>query len=30
MSSVTALLVLLGWAVVFMRSGRWWTTRRDA
>ena len=30
MSSVTALLVLLGWALVFTRAGRWWTTRRDA
>jgi hypothetical protein len=30
MSSLTALLVLLGWALVFTRAGRWWTTRRDA
>jgi hypothetical protein len=30
MSTVTALLVLLGWALVFTSAGRWWTTRRDA
>jgi hypothetical protein len=30
MSSLTALLVLLGWALVFARAGRWWTARRDA
>jgi hypothetical protein len=30
MSGVTALLVLLGWALVFTGAGRWWTTRRDA
>jgi hypothetical protein len=27
---VTALLVLVGWALVFSRAGRWWTSRRDA
>jgi hypothetical protein len=30
MSSVTALLILLGWALVFSRAGNWWTSRRDA
>jgi hypothetical protein len=30
MSSVTALLVLVGWALVFTRAGRFWTIRRDA
>ena len=30
MATVTALLVLLGWAAVFMRAGRFWTQRRDA
>jgi len=30
MSAVTALLVLVGWALVFTRAGRWWTIRRDA
>ena len=30
MSSVTALLVLLGWTLLFTQAGRWWTTRRDA
>ena len=30
MSSVAAVLILLGWALVFTRAGRWWTTRRDA
>ena len=30
MSAVTAVLVLLGWALVFTRAGRWWTIRRDA
>jgi hypothetical protein len=30
MSSGAALLVLLGWALVFSRGGSWWTSRRDA
>jgi hypothetical protein len=30
MSSAAAVLVLLGWALVFSRAGRWWTIRRDA
>jgi hypothetical protein len=30
MSSVTALLILLGWALVFSRGGSWWTSRQDA
>jgi hypothetical protein len=30
MSSITALLVLVVWALVFSGAGRWWTTRRDA
>jgi hypothetical protein len=30
MASITALLVLAGWAVVFSRAGRWWTVRQDA
>jgi hypothetical protein len=30
MSSTTAVLVLLGWMVVFFLAGRWWTERRDA
>jgi ABC-type transport system involved in multi-copper enzyme maturation permease subunit len=30
MSDTTALLVLIGWAVVFFVAGRWWTQRRDA
>jgi hypothetical protein len=30
MTTVTALLVLIGWAVVFSSAGRWWTNRRDA
>jgi hypothetical protein len=30
MSSVTALLVLAGWILVFQSAGRWWTERRDA
>jgi hypothetical protein len=30
MSSAAAVLVLLGWALVFSRAGRWWTARRDA
>jgi hypothetical protein len=30
MSGVTALLVLIGWIVVFQGAGRWWTERRDA
>ncbi|MEN3341052.1 MAG: hypothetical protein V7644_456 [Actinomycetota bacterium] len=30
MSAVTAVLVLLVWAAVFLRGGRWWTARRDA
>jgi hypothetical protein len=30
MSSVAAVLILLGWALVFTRAGRWWTTRQDA
>ncbi len=29
MSTVTALLVLLGWILVFQRAGQWWTERRD-
>jgi hypothetical protein len=30
MSSAAAVLVLLGWALVFTRAGRWWTIRQDA
>lgn len=30
MSGVTALLVLVGWIVVFQTAGRWWTERSDA
>jgi hypothetical protein len=30
MSTVTALIVLVVWAAVFMRAGRWWTNRVDA
>jgi len=30
MSTVTALLVLAGWAALFSAAGRWWTVRRDA
>jgi hypothetical protein len=30
MSTVTALLVLIGWSAVFQRAGRWWTSRVDA
>lgn len=30
MSSATALLTLVVWAVVFLRAGRWWTNRTDA
>ena len=30
MTSVAAVLVLLGWAAVFSGAGRWWTIRRDA
>jgi hypothetical protein len=30
MSSVAAVLILLVWALVFTRAGRWWTVRRDA
>jgi hypothetical protein len=30
MSSVSAVLILLGWALVFSRAGNWWTSRRDA
>ena len=30
MTGVTAVLVLLGWTLVFTQAGRWWTTRRDA
>jgi hypothetical protein len=30
MSTGTALAVLVGWAAVFLLSGRWWTERRDA
>jgi hypothetical protein len=30
MSSVTALVVLVAWAAVFSRAGRFWTNRRDA
>ena len=30
MTTLTALLVLVGWAVVFSSAGRWWTNRRDA
>lgn len=30
MASLTAALVLLGWAVVFLAAGRWRTERRDA
>jgi hypothetical protein len=29
MSTVTALLVMLGWIAVFQRAGQWWTDRRD-
>jgi hypothetical protein len=30
MSSAAAVLVLIGWALVFSRAGRWWTARSDA
>jgi hypothetical protein len=30
MSKVTAVIVLLVWAAVFVRAGRWWTNRIDA
>ena len=30
MSHVTAVIVLVVWAAVFLRAGRWWTMRRDA
>ena len=30
MSGVTASLVLIGWALVAILAGRWWTSRRDA
>jgi hypothetical protein len=30
MSGAAAVLVLLGWTLVFTRAGRWWTIRRDA
>lgn len=30
MAKITAVLVLLGWAAVFLTAGRWWTQRRDA
>ena len=30
MSTLTALAVLVAWALVFSGAGRWWTTRRDA
>jgi hypothetical protein len=30
MSSVTAVLTLVVWSVVFLRAGRWWTNRTDA
>jgi hypothetical protein len=30
MSSVTAVLTLVVWAVIFLRAGRWWTNRTDA
>jgi ABC-type transport system involved in multi-copper enzyme maturation permease subunit len=29
-STATALVVLLGWTLVFTQAGRWWTSRRDA
>jgi hypothetical protein len=30
MSELTALLVILAWAAVFIAFGNWWTRRRDA
>jgi hypothetical protein len=30
MAGTTALLVLIGWAAVWMAAGRWWTQRTDA
>jgi hypothetical protein len=30
MSTGTAVLVLVAWAVVFLRAGEWWTRRVDA
>ena len=30
LATLTALLVLVGWAVVFSGAGRWWTNRSDA
>jgi hypothetical protein len=30
MSGVTAVVILLVWAAVFQRAGRWWVLRRDA
>lgn len=30
MSTITALVVLLVWTVVFLAAGRWWTNRADA
>jgi hypothetical protein len=30
MSSLAAALILIGWALVFSRAGRWWTSRQDA
>jgi hypothetical protein len=30
MSGVAALLILLGWILVFTQAGSWWTSRRDA
>jgi hypothetical protein len=30
MSGITASLVLIGWALVAIVAGRWWTSRRDA
>ena len=30
MSGIAAVLVLVVWAAVFQRAGRWWVLRRDA
>jgi hypothetical protein len=30
MSNITAVIILVVWAAVFLRVGRWWTIRRDA